>query len=356
MIFVICCDVDPDVLGYNVPAARFDVYKEKLGWKGVEDNLPKVSEIRDLVKDSNSNNAKITWFVRSDEQMKLVFGDHAHPLRKFWELWKELVNQGDEIGWHPHFWRWSVERRCWHQEVCDERWMCECLERGHAEFVKLVKNLTSMRMGWGFHNNCTMRKVNDLGLTVDLSALPGIKHEGIPDVRGSHFVNEYDWSITPERPYHPSKEDYRRPKRGNEKSLRILEIPITTGPRGATKIFLQQALRSAPFKFRRILLRDQINDSTRVQHRNSANITSRSFRHLAKLKFRESTKNDQVLATFFHAIELSNPKSFSNFKDNLKTVVKLSQRSNVPFRFLTATETAHQLLKKDIWSNRETQK
>lgn len=342
---VICCDVDPDVLGYNMPATRFDVYKEKLGWKGV-DNIPKIKEICNSVKDPESNRARITWFVRSDEQMKIIFDDYVYPLKKFRNLWKGLEHQGDEIGWHPHLWRWSKQNKCWYQEIYDKKWMSHCLEKGHKEFLKLAKNLTSVRMGWGFHNTFTMKKINDLGLTVDLSASPGLEHQGSPDERGSHFLNAYDWSTTPEKPYHPSQQDYRRPAKNNEKGLNILEIPITTAPKKPNKILIGKALKLTPISLRRRLLKGADIQSKHTQHRYIVNITDSGFQHIAKRKLRQARRNpetDTNLVAIFHPIEFFKPKAFHIFGKNLTILAELSKILKIPLRFLTATQMAKEI-------------
>jgi len=344
---VICCDVDHDILGYNIPAIRFDVHKEKLSWKSIE-NISKVRDICNLVKDCESNNAKVTWFVRSDEQLMIIFGDYVYPLRNFSDLWKELEQQGDEIGWHPHLWRWSSEKHCWYQEVSDNEWMSHCIENGYRELKKLAENVTSLRMGWGFHNNFTMKKMNDLRLEVDLSAAPRLKRSGSPDARGSHFLNSYDWSITPEQPYHPSKQDYRRPAEKSEQSLDILVIPVTTAPKKRTKILAEKALRLTPLSLRKKLLKGIDIKSKHAQRSYIANITNTHFRHIAEQKLKQAQKNPRSLTnlvTVFHPIELFKPKRFHIFKSNLETLTELSKKLMVPLEFLTATQ-----LKKEICS------
>lgn len=329
-----------------MPATRFDVYKEKLGWKGVG-NVPKIREICNSVKDSESNRAKITWFVRSDEQMKIIFGDYPYPLKTFWNLWKKLEKQGDEIGWHPHLWRWSKKNQCWYQEVSDKTWINRCLKNGHVEFLKVTKELTVVRMGWAFHNNLTMRKINDLGLTVDLSASPGLQHQGSPDERGSYFVNEYDWSTTPEKPYFPSEKDYRRPPKSNEKSLKILEIPMTTAPKRKSRILVEEIIMSAPINVRRKILKGANIHFRNIQHRHIVQLTESSFKNMAKQKFKEAKQNQKSntnLVTIFHPIELFKPKAFMNLQNNLMALTELSKQLKVPFRFLTATEMAKEAL------------
>ena len=342
---VICCEADHDALGYNIPATRFDVYKEKLGWKGVN-NIPKIREICNSFKDNEFDNPKITWFVRCDEQMKTVFKDYAYPLRNFRDLWKELRKQGDEIGWHPHLWRWSASKKCWYQEVSDKKWISHCLENGHKGFLKLSKNPTCVRTGWGFHNNFTMKKVNDLGLIVDLSALPGLEHQGSPDERGSHFLNEYDWSTTPQKPYFPSEKDYRRPPKNNEQSLNILEIPITTAPKSTRRILVEKMLISSPIGLRKKILKGADVRFKSVQQRYVANITEQSFKRIAKQKFKEAKQNPKAhtnLVAIFHPIELFKQKGFQNLQNNLKAIEELSRSSNIPFCFLTATEMAKEI-------------
>jgi len=342
---VICCDVDHDILGYNIAATRFDVYKEKLGWKSIE-NISRINETCNLVQDYKSNSAKVTWFVRSDEQLKIIFDDYAYPLRSFSNLWKKLEQQGDEIAWHPHLWRWSKKNQCWYQEISDSEWINRCLESGYREFIKITQNVSSVRMGWGFHNNFTMKKMNDLGLKVDLSATPGLERSGSPDERGSHFLNSYDWSLTPEQPYHPSQQDYRRPSEKNERSLEILVIPVTTAPKKRTKILTEKALRLTPLRLRKNWLKNTDIKSKHIQHSYIANITDTHFRHIAEQKLKQAQQNPGSLTKFvtvFHPIELFKPKGFCILKNNLETLTELSKKLMVPLEFSTATQLKNEI-------------
>ncbi|GAH27279.1 unnamed protein product, partial [marine sediment metagenome] len=85
-----------------------------------------------------------------------------------------------------------------------------------------------VRTGWNFHNNLTMRKLQDLKVPIDFSALSGVKRFGISDRRGSSFINDCNWEITPDKPYFPSEKDYRRAAIEGESALNVLEVPITT--------------------------------------------------------------------------------------------------------------------------------
>jgi hypothetical protein len=345
LMVAISCEVDHDVLGYNIPATRFDIYKQKLGWKGVE-NAPRIREICNSVEDSESNSVRITWLIRSDAQLKIIFDEYAYPLEHFQDLWKELERQGDEIGWHPHLWRWSKQKKCWYEEVSDKIWISHCLRNGYKEFLAINPNLTSIRMGWGFHNNFTMKTIDDLGLKVDLSAASGLKHLGSPDERGSHFLNHYDWSITPEKPYHPSQLDYRRRGKNNEKSLDIIEIPLTTAHKKLTAALISRTLKLAPLSLRRRLLKGSDLQSRNTQHRYIANVTSTNFLHIAKQKFKQAQLNQHTatnLVATFHPIELFQRRKFQVFENNLTKLTELSEKLRVPLRFLNATQMAEEM-------------
>ncbi|MFZ3382392.1 MAG: hypothetical protein WA144_00555 [Candidatus Methanoperedens sp.] len=332
---IICCDTEPDQpqyggLGYNT---HYGMHK----WRGIEDGIPKTKEIANSIEDVDGHNAKITWFLRSDNQMNELYGDPAYMARNFMNLWKELESQGDEIGWHPHLWRWNERIKSWYPELYDSRWIENCLEQGYKTFPKQL-NLTSSRMCWNFHNNITMNKMNDLGLKVDVSALPGMK--SIKCAHESAHTAYYDWEITDDRPFFPSRSDYRREAKINEKSLNILEIPITYFEIS----FLWYVKR---------LLKKMLhpNGGYPIGRRSEMKIISHDFffKHGVDRKFLESKENNcsSILNSYFHADELLEKEKFSpilNLQSNLRYIAQASKKYGVPFRFLTAKEAAREII------------
>jgi len=217
----LACDVDPEP-----PIGPGPRIKETDGdWRGVTNLLPRLLDHLDRLESRTGRHLPIGWFFRADTQMAELHGDAAWALKEVEPLVDRLKARGDEIAWHPHFWRWSEERRTWHQEWSDEDWMVECLRTGFLAFREVAGHIPSARMGWGCHTSATMSALDALGIRRDLSAVPGMYCSGLD--RGGAVMNVYDWRGTPDQPYHPSRDDYRVP---GERALRLLEIPASAGP------------------------------------------------------------------------------------------------------------------------------
>ncbi|KAB2946163.1 MAG: hypothetical protein OIN84_08985 [Candidatus Methanoperedens sp.] len=335
VIVIICCDTEPDQPQYG--GLDYNVHFGKHTWKGIKEGIPKAKEVANYIEDAEGHNAKITWFLRSDDQIKELYGDPAWMVRNFMGIWKELGSQGDEIGWHPHLWRWNESIKSWYPELEDRIWIENCMEEGYNRFPEEFK-LTSSRMCWNFHSNITMNKVDELGLKVDISAMPGQK--SIKPVNDSPDSLYYDWEITKEPPYFPSQSDYRREADINERSLDILEIPLTNFE------------ISLSWQIKRILKRFlRPGRGYPLGKRNPAKIDDNPdfFRSCAIRKFFESKENNcrTFLVSYFHADELPGKDSLAStyFERNLKYISEASRNYGVPFRFLTAREAAGEVIK-----------
>lgn len=332
VIVIICCDTEPDQPEYG--GMSYDTHRGKHTWRGVEEGIPKAKEIANLVRDSEGRNAKITWFLRSDDQMNELYGDYAWMVKNFLDLWRELEHEGDEIGWHSHLWRWDKNNTTWYPEVEDEIWIENCLKKGYTSFLDYF-NPASVRMGWDFSNNFIMRKLNELGIMVDLSALPGQKSIGCKGK--SPYSVCPDWEITSEHQYFPSKYDFRRDAVEDEESLNILEIPVT-----CFKVPLPWYIKRL---FRRIYMPKK---GFPVGKKNAVTTTIHSyFFKLGTKRLFIATKESNsttFLVSFFHADELLIEKGISNFKENLEFIEKVSKMYGVPFRFLTASEAAKEII------------
>ena len=336
---IICCDTEPDQPQYG--GLDYKIHFGSHKWRGIEEGIPEMKEIANSVEDIEGNNAKITWFIRSDEQMKILYDDPAWIVRKFRSLWKELESGGDEIGWHPHLWRWNERIESWYPELDDKGWIQNCLEEGHNSFPEEFR-LTSSRMCWNFHNNITMNKLNELGLTVDISAMPGQKF--IKYVHESAYFPYYDWEGSPGHPYFPSHLDYRREADKNEHPLNILEIPLSN-----FRI-------SLPWQIKRNLNRlFKPKGGYPVGKRNPLKIVINPdfFKLSVKEKFFESKHGNctSFLVSYFHADELlpgTKNSSLTNVRNNFEIIREASEKYGVPFRFLTAKEAALEFSKTEI--------
>lgn len=160
---------------------------------------------------------RTTWFVRLDAHIGERYGRRDYILAKHASSFDWLRSRGHEISWHHHAfihgdgaWRPSGDPA----DVSAQLRASNDLAREHG--------LLSTRMGWGFHTNETMRTLEELGWTVDSSALPRPAYPWDSLDR--------DWSITPRRPYRPSVSDYRVP---GTPARALLEVPMTTVPLSA---------------------------------------------------------------------------------------------------------------------------
>lgn len=155
---------------------------------------------------------KTTWFIRIDSQIEALFGQADHLFVKHKKEIQWLKENGHEIGWHHHSYKRTGIH--WQQETEEN-----IIEHQLLSYGKIAKqyDLSSTRMGWGFHTNKTMQRLSDLGFKTDSSAIPR------PNYKWE--TTKKDWSITPQHPYFPSVNDYRR---SDLKSLPILEVPIST--------------------------------------------------------------------------------------------------------------------------------
>lgn len=201
---MVTLDVDNDGVEHNE--------RNRLTWTSLE-MIPEIKSILSALS------FKATWFVRADNQLKDVYGTEAYLLEEYTVLWKQLENTGDEIGWHPHVYEWSEKERAYIPDLNETR-RTEKLKQIRQELVGRGHIHTSARMGEAFHTNASMRTLEELSLKVDASAISGRKKKD-----ASRW---FDWSITPNGPYYPSKEDYRIPD--SESHLDILEVPMTTAP------------------------------------------------------------------------------------------------------------------------------
>ncbi len=197
-------------------------------WEGLRQGVPRLLHLLSDIRDPDGRNVRFTWMLRADEQMANAYDDPAYLADEFAPFWEARLRAGDEIGWHPHAWRFSERDKIWYQERSDPDWIRICLKEGFSALSRRFP-IRVAKTGWTYHNNLSMQIFSELGVRFDLSALPGMVYRG--SIPGTDYpMGEYDWGRTPQEPYHPRPDDYQVP--GDSHALPILEIPNWTYPVG----------------------------------------------------------------------------------------------------------------------------
>ena len=184
--------------------------RTELSWTSID----RIPHLKDLFE---SFNLHLTWFIRADNQLQDIYGTAAHILLEHERLLSELERSGDEIGWHPHINEWCEQSRRYVADR-DEHRCAQKLVKTRAELEAKGFKHSSVRIGEAFHGNTMMKTLDELGLEVDSTAIPG-------RIR-SDESRTFDWGPTPNKPFHPSVRDYRVPDESDH--LDILEVPMTT--------------------------------------------------------------------------------------------------------------------------------
>ena len=186
--------------------------RTELSWTSTD----RIPALKDLFETFNLH---LTWFIRADNQLQDVYGTAAYILLEHERLLSELERSGDEVAWHPHLNEWCVESGRYVVDR-DELRCVQKLIKTRAELEAKGFRHSSVRIGEAFHGNAMMKTLNELGLAVDSTAIPGRTR--------NDESRAFDWGPTPNRPYYPSSRDYRVPDASDH--LNILEAPMTTMP------------------------------------------------------------------------------------------------------------------------------
>jgi hypothetical protein len=335
---VLSCDVDPDRPGFLDGGAQ-----RELTWRGMTEGIPALKDLLRGLTDSQGREPVFTWFLRADEQILRMHGAYAQVVRTQDALLRSLHQSGDELGWHPHFWRRETEDGAWFQEVEDLDWQVDMLHAAHRDLAASPSGPPrSVRMGWAYHNTRSYGALESLGLAVDCSALPGYRtYRGKPPTRGENF---FDWHSTPRQPFRPSREDCRRPPRGTEASFRLLEAPSFV----ATS--LPWALVSSVRLSRKTGDLGQVWDAVR-RPTYCINVTARPalftplVTELRRCIRRSPPESGPILfSTQFHADELVRNRSalydLHSVRPNLEALVRVCREADTPVEFTQASRVA----------------
>lgn len=216
--YIIGCDCDPDRISFNN-----NIIAETLTWDGISKGIKNFIYKRKIFNEEHNIKFNMTWFVRSDLQIKHFHQNASYCLEKFNDIWQKLVIEGDEIAWHPHLWNLNSNDNEWYQDTNNDNFIIDCLSQGLEDFISVWGEMPkTVHAGWGFQNNTTMKFLSDSSIIADCSAMPG-------SISLSGKSDKFDWAQTPQEPYLPSKINYQKQSFNDADNLSILEVPCTLG-------------------------------------------------------------------------------------------------------------------------------
>jgi hypothetical protein len=217
----------PIVLGVDVePDERSVDRNHRRPWVGFERLSAALTDLRRRVAAQTGQALRFSWFLRMDPQIADTYGDPAWFVKQHTGLVEEWQAAGDEIGVHPHTYRWDAARGAWLIERVDQEWVDHCIRTSFAAFEAVFHRPSSVyRMGDRSLSNASLALAETLGARIDLSVEPGyIESPGI-------FRHELqtgtlpDYTRAPQWPYQPSPADFLRP---DPAEGRIWVLPVST--------------------------------------------------------------------------------------------------------------------------------
>ena len=246
---ILCIDVEPD--GFFIERDR------PLPWKGYERAFEYFSKLRQLSAAISESPTHFSWFYRMDPQVAETYGTPDWAIKNYPTYVEDFLKKGDEMGLHPHAYRWVKTDNDWLVDHADQEWVDHCVEMSFAAYKNVFgRTCDSFRFGASWINDATLRLVEKLGARFDLTLEPEYvndwSYEGYRRYRGSYL----DYECVPRMPYRPSHDDLRRPD--PERKEGIWMIPTSTGKityrYGRTERLLRRIFKPSDLKPRRITL------------------------------------------------------------------------------------------------------
>ena len=214
-----CIDVEPD--------ARLIDRRTPILWEGYEKCIELFRELRPWLARVTGQTPHFSWFFRLDPQVAETYGDASWPLTHYRAELDELLASGDEVGIHPHAYRFDETLETWVIDYGDQAWVDHCVRVCFETFHDVLgRRCRSFRFGDVWMNDPTLHLVEKLGAQFDLTLEPGMSPNPA-FYPGDHWTGCFpDLTDVPRTPYRPSAQDYRQPDQTRRDG--ILMLPLTT--------------------------------------------------------------------------------------------------------------------------------
>ncbi len=216
---IFCVDVEPDPRLVNRDAPE--------PWIGYGVTQRYLRDLRPRIEAVTGAPVHYSWFLRIDAQIE-PYGSATWIVDRYPAHIEEIQHAGDEIGVHPHAYRWLEDERMWLHDFGNQAWVDHCLSMALEGFAKaLGRPCVSLRFGDRWMNTATLNLAERLGARFDLTVEPGTPPYPTPMAGERASGPLPDYRRVPRAPYTPSSSDFRRPGRRDARTIR--EIPLTSG-------------------------------------------------------------------------------------------------------------------------------
>ena len=214
---IICIDIEPDERAIDPRKPR--------DWLGFEETLKYFARLRPSLALATQSPARFNWYLRMDPQISRAYGSGGWAVTRYREFFSQMRAARDELGLHPHAWRWDEPAQQWVADFANQPWIEHCVRRSFAEFEACFgRPCRSIRFGDRWLNDETARLIEHLGARYDLTIEPGRTPQKLLE---SFTGSLPDYTRAPRHHYRPSKSDFLRP--GGVLSRRKLwMIPVST--------------------------------------------------------------------------------------------------------------------------------
>lgn len=214
---IFCIDIEPD--------GRAIEPQKKKEWLGVQEAGKRLGNWRASLRRATKSPVRFGWYVRMDPQISHTYGSADWAVTRYSDFFAELKRAEDEIGLHPHCWRWDDSKRNWVSDFASQDWVEHCVRQSFSQFEQCFKRpCQSFRFGDRWLNNETVELIEQLGAQFDLTVEPGRKPEDLPELFTGSLP---DYTLAHRRHYRPAAENYLQS--GESSSQRNLwMIPIST--------------------------------------------------------------------------------------------------------------------------------
>jgi hypothetical protein len=231
---ILCIDIEPD--------PRLVSRGNPEPWVGYEHAQRYLDDLRPRIEARTGSPARYAWFLRMDPQISESYGDAAWVVERYRAHLEDVARLGDELGLHPHPYRWLEREGTWLHDFANQDWVEHCLRTSMEAFAaSLGRPCLSMRFGDRWLNTDTVNLAERLGIRLDLTVEPGMPARSSPMPGELASGPLPDYRRVPRAPYTPSTADFRRSARGRARTIRM--IPLTSGHRRLSRWWPLDLLR-----------------------------------------------------------------------------------------------------------------